>query len=220
MIELNITLKCIWSTVLAEVFQVYVWFPQSHTLDLTSAGHHDLIRAAQRDVRGHKVACLVVVNVECDVTLIRAQAEKGGGRKTSLRVPSLPQLLTSCQSQCCLNVPGPISGGEKSLKGSGGKKRGWSPQLKLKHHLGKQTGFPPVVTHRRHTCHLFLPVTSHPSAPDHPHTAQEPAVVSYTRVVHRVNGLIWLHCMESRIIHECYIQHLTLWNITYTVSHK
>lgn len=52
------------------------------------------------------------------------------------------------------------------------KKQGWSPQLKLKYHLGKQTGFPPVVTHPRHPCHLFLPVTSHPSASDHPHTAQ------------------------------------------------
>lgn len=49
--------------------------------DSLSVGDRDLIRAARRDVRGHEPACLVVVNVECDVTLIRVQAARGGGRK-------------------------------------------------------------------------------------------------------------------------------------------
>lgn len=50
-------------------------------VDLTSARVCDLISVAWRDVRGHEPACLVVVNVECDVTLIRVQAASGGGRK-------------------------------------------------------------------------------------------------------------------------------------------
>ncbi|KAA8596150.1 hypothetical protein FQN60_011441 [Etheostoma spectabile] len=50
-------------------------------LDLTFAGNCDLISAARRDVGGHEPARLAVVNVERDVTLIRAQAARSGGSK-------------------------------------------------------------------------------------------------------------------------------------------
>lgn len=118
----------------------YVSFTQAWTpaLDLTSAGVCDLSSVAWRDVRGYELVFLLVVNVECDVTLIRVQAARRRREETSLRVLSLPQSLPSCQSQCCLNVPGAISGGEKSLstlKGSGGKTR-VKPAVQIKISLG------------------------------------------------------------------------------------
>lgn len=130
-----------------------MWFSTGD--DLTSAGDCDLISAARRDVSYTRRARLVVVNVECDVMLIRAQSGERGGRGGNFfKSPvTSPSCCPQCQSQCCLNIPSPISRGEKKKRLK--KKRGWSPLLKLKFHLGKQTGFPPVVTHPRHPCHLF-----------------------------------------------------------------
>lgn len=91
--------------------------------------------------------------VRCDVDQ-SAVRERGGRGGNFFKSPvTSPSCCPQCQSQCCLNIPSPISRGEK--KKTTEKKRGWSPLLKLKFHLGKQTGFPPVVTHPRHPCHLF-----------------------------------------------------------------
>lgn len=162
----------------------------------------------REDVRGHEVACLVVESVECDVTLIRVQAARGAGRKTSLRVTS-PVAALVPKSMLSLR-PRPNFRGWKKFERILRKRPGWSPQLKLKYHLGKHTGFPPAAAHPRHTCHLFLPVTFRPCASGHPRMFPQPAVVCYIRAIHTVNGLIWLHCMEWRIIHKQHIQRLTL----------
>lgn len=59
---------------------------------MTTAGHRDLIRAAGRDVVGHNVARLAAVNVQCDGTLVGAQAgrqrEAEGGGRSPVASPS------------------------------------------------------------------------------------------------------------------------------------
>lgn len=87
--------------------------------------------------------------------LIRAQSGREvEGEETSLRVPSLPPVAApSAKVNVVLTSRAQFQ--EVKKKKTTEKKRGWSPLLKLKFHLGKQTGFPPVVTHPRHPCHLF-----------------------------------------------------------------
>lgn len=49
---------------------------------LTSTGVCNLTVTTRRDVRGPEPGpCLLVVNVECDLTLIRVQAARWGGEK-------------------------------------------------------------------------------------------------------------------------------------------
>lgn len=124
-----------WLTVQAGVFSVS-WPLQDN---MTSSEWH------REDVRGHKLACLAVESVECDVTLIRVQAARGGGRKTSLRVTS-PAAALVPKSMLSLR-PRPNFRRWKKFERILRKRPGWSPPLKLKYHLGKQTGFPPAAAH-------------------------------------------------------------------------
>lgn len=132
--------KVIWLTVPTEVFQICVWFPQPLTpaLDLTSAGDCDLISAARRDVRGHEPACLVVVNVECDVTLIRVQAARGGGRKLLWESRHFPSCCPRAKVNVVLTSQAQFQEVKKSLstlKGSREKTR-LKPTAQIKISLG------------------------------------------------------------------------------------
>lgn len=102
--------------------------------------------------------------VWCDVDQ-SAVSEREGGNFFESPVTS-PVAAPRAKVNVFLTSQAQFQEVKKAWKDPGEKKRGWSLQLKLKYHLGKQTGFPPVVTHPRHPCRFFLPVTSHPSASD------------------------------------------------------
>ena len=78
------------------------------------------------------------------------------------------------------------------------RKTGWSRQLNPKYLLGKQTGFPPVVARPRQTRHQLLPLTSHPAASGGPQATQQPAVIGWATVIHKVEGLIRAYDMQLK----------------------
>lgn len=184
-----------------------------HWLSLapTSAGVCDIISVAWwKGTRAGVSACF-----ECLLWRWSECRHTDGEGKTSLKLPSLPKSLPSCQIQCCVKVPGPVAGSKKNLsmlKGSREKTWTRSLQFKWKYYLCKQTGFPPVVTH---LCHLFLPVTSHTAAFDPSHTAPPTAVLVVLEPFPEWTTRIRMYHIDSRLIYECYMRRLTSWSLSY-----
>lgn len=89
----------------------YVLNFHMHWLSLapTSAGVCDIISVAWwKGTRAGVSACF-----ECLLWCWSECRHTDGEGKTSLKLPSLPKSLPSCQIQCCVKVPGPVAGSKK-----------------------------------------------------------------------------------------------------------